>query len=84
VYEGNEFDIIKSMRNVMPFIQIIISALLVVLILLQAKGVGLGRAWGGGGEFYKSRRGVEKIVFYFTIFLVILFLISSILSLLSA
>lgn len=72
------------MRNVMPFIQIIISALLVVLILLQAKGVGLGRAWGGGGEFYKSRRGVEKIVFYFTIFLVILFLISSILSLLSA
>lgn len=68
----------------MPFIQIIISALLVVLILLQAKGVGLGRAWGGGGEFYKSRRGVEKIVFYFTIFLVILFLISSILSLLSA
>lgn len=84
MYEGNEFDIIKSMRNVMPFIQIIISALLVVLILLQAKGVGLGRAWGGGGEFYKSRRGVEKIVFYFTIFLVILFLISSILSLLSA
>ena len=84
MYEGNESDIIKSMRNVMPFIQIIISALLVVLILLQAKGVGLGRAWGGGGEFYKSRRGVEKIVFYFTIFLVILFLISSILSLLSA
>ena len=68
----------------MPFIQIIISALLVVLILLQAKGVGLGRAWGGGGEFYKSRRGVEKIVFYFTVLLVALFLISSVLSLLSA
>lgn len=84
MYENNESDIIISMRNIMPFIQIIISALLVGLILLQAKGVGLGRAWGGGGEFYKSRRGVEKIVFYFTVLLVALFLISSILSLLSA
>lgn len=52
-----------------------------MLIILQAKGVGLGSTWGGGGEFYKSRRGVEKIVFNLTIFLVVIFLITSILSL---
>lgn len=70
------------MSNVLLIAQIVISILLIIVILLQAKGVGLGRAWGGGGEFYKSRRGVEKIVFRATIALVILFLISSLLNLL--
>ncbi len=49
---------------------------------MQAKGVGLGRAWGGGSEFYKSRRGVEKIIFRLTITVAALFLISSILNVL--
>lgn len=70
------------MENILLVIQSVISVSLVTLILLQAKGVGLGRAWGGGGEFYKSRRGVEKIIFNFTVFLVVLFLISSILTIL--
>lgn len=65
----------------MLIFQIIISILLVSFILLQAKGVGLGRAWGGVGEFYKSRRGVERIIFYFTIFLTVAFLLSSIFTL---
>lgn len=69
------------MNNVILFLQIAVSVCLMVLIILQAKGVGLGRAWGGAGDFYKSRRGVEKIVFNSTIILVIIFLISSILSL---
>jgi len=51
------------------------------VILLQAKGVGLGRAWGGGGEFYKSRRGVEKFIFQLTVFFIIIFLITSVLNL---
>lgn len=72
------------MNNILSVIQIAISVALIVVILLQAKGVGLGRAWGGGGEFYKSRRGVEKAIFYLTIFLVFLFLISSLLNLLFA
>lgn len=69
------------MNNYLSIIQIIISGILISLILLQAKGVGLGRAWGGGGDFYKSRRGVEKIIFNLTIFVAIIFLASSILSL---
>lgn len=71
------------MRTVLPVIQIIISILLVLTILLQAKGTGLGSAWGGGGEFYRSKRGVEKILLYATIFLIFLFLISSLLGLIA-
>lgn len=70
------------MKNIILIIQLIISIALVVLIVLQAKGVGLGRTWGGAGEFYKSRRGVEKVIFQATIALVVLFLASSILTLL--
>lgn len=70
------------MKNIVLIIQLIISIALVVLIVLQAKGVGLGRTWGGAGEFYKSRRGVEKVIFQATIALVVLFLASSILTLL--
>lgn len=69
---------------ILSIIQIIISIALVSLILLQAKGVGLGRTFGGGGEFYKSRRGVEKIIFRMTIILTVLFLLSSILNIILA
>lgn len=65
------------MNLILPIFQIIISLLLMTFILLQAKGTGLGAAFGGGGEFYRSKRGVEKILFYATIFTAILFLLSS-------
>jgi len=58
--------------------QIITALSLSALILLQAKGTGLGSAFGGGGEFYRSKRGVEKIVFIATIVLGVLFLLFSI------
>lgn len=66
------------MKEVVFIGQIVISILLMVAILLQAKGTGLGQAWGGGGEFYGSKRGVEKILFKITIALAILFAFSSI------
>ena len=66
------------MKNIINIFQLVISIFLIVLILMQAKGVGLGRAWGGGSEFYKSRRGVEKIIFRLTIVIAALFLISSV------
>ena len=67
---------------VIQIFQVLTAIGIIILILLQPKGTGLGRAWGGGGAFYKSKRGVEKIVFKLTIILVFLFLISSILNLL--
>jgi preprotein translocase subunit SecG len=58
--------------------QIILSILLVVLILLQAQGTGLGSTWGGGGETYHTRKGVEKIVFVATIVAIFIFVLLSI------
>ena len=58
----------------MAIAQIAISVLLVVFVLLQQKGTGLSLTFGGGmggGEFYHSRRGIEKVLHYGTIVLAV-------------
>ncbi len=67
----------------LQIIQIIISVALVVLIILQAKGMGLGSLFGGdaGMGIAKTRRGLEKTLFQVTIILSALFLINSIVQL---
>ncbi len=66
------------MFTTLLIIQIILSVFLVVCILLQAQGAGLGAAWGGGGETYHTRRGIEKVVFIGSIIGLALFAINSI------
>jgi len=62
-------------------IQIVISIVLIVLILLQERGGGLSGIFGGqGGEFYQTRRGLERSMFFITIFLVAVFIALSILN----
>jgi len=56
-------------------VQIIISVALIAAVLLQTKGAGLGGIFGGQGAVYKSRRGVEKILFNVTIGLAIAFFV---------
>jgi preprotein translocase subunit SecG len=63
-------------------IQIIISIALIAIILLQAKGSGLGGIFGGDSSIYKTRRGVEKTLFQATIGLAVAFFAVSILSVL--
>ncbi len=53
--------------------QIILSILLVVTILLQQRGTGLGGAFGGAGSVYRSKRGVERALYLSTIVLAVLF-----------
>lgn len=69
------------MRNVLLVINIIVSILVTVLILLQGKGAGLGSAWGGGGEMFQTRRGVEKLSLKLTIGLTVAFLLISVITL---
>lgn len=59
---------------------IIISVVLTGAILLQSQGTGLGGVWGGGGESYHTKRGVEKVLLYLTIVLIVLFGIGAIAS----
>ncbi|PWU22505.1 preprotein translocase subunit SecG [Candidatus Cerribacteria bacterium 'Amazon FNV 2010 28 9'] len=65
-------------QSILLIVQIVISLLLVGAILLQAQGSGLGSTWGGGGESFHTRRGVEKVLFRSTIILIIVFFCVSI------
>lgn len=59
---------------------IVIAILFIGLILMQSKGVGLGTTFGGGGDFYRTKRGIERVVFILTIVLAVLFSVTSFLS----
>jgi len=63
-------------------IQIILSITVITFILLQPRGAGLGSAFGGSsaGSVFKTRRGVEKLVFNLTIVFVVLFALVSLVS----
>lgn len=63
-------------------VQIILSVAVILFILLQARGAGLGSAFGGSsaGSVFKTRRGVERLIFNLTITFVVLFAIISVLS----
>ncbi len=65
-------------------IQIIISVALIAILLVQAKGSGLGGIFGGDTSIYRTRRGVEKTLYQATIGLSVAFFAVSILSVLLA
>lgn len=69
------------MKSVLLISQIVVGIGLTVLILLQAKGTGLGRAFGSIS--YHSKRGVEGLIFKLTIVLAIVFVLLSVISQLS-
>ena len=63
-------------------VQIILSITVIIFILLQVRGAGLGSAFGGSsaGSVFKTRRGVERLVFNLTIVFVVLFSLVSLFS----
>lgn len=61
--------------------QVILGVIIVSCILLQSQDAGLG-FWGGGGETYTTKRGLEKVIFYVTIIAIILFVFLSFVNLL--
>jgi preprotein translocase subunit SecG len=71
--------------SALPYIQIVLSVLLVAAVLLQRGDPELGSAFGSsdssGGSSYFTRRGFEKTMFNATIVLAILFVISALVSL---
>jgi protein translocase SecG subunit len=65
--------------TMLPYIQIILSIILITAILLQQSDAGVGGALGGGdgGGLYHTRRGFEKFLFIVTIVTSILFAASA-------
>lgn len=69
---------------VLPYIQIVLSLLLILGVVLQQRGASLGGAFGGdnfASTFYK-RRGAEKFLFVATIVVAVLFVAAAIANLL--
>ena len=72
------------MKSLLPYIQVILSVILVAAILLQRTGAQVGGAFGGSDNFssaFHTRRGFEKTLFNTTIVIGILFAVSALLSL---
>lgn len=74
----------ETIANILPYIQIALSVLLIGAILLQQTGSSLGGAFGGDNfaAGFHTRRGAEKILFNATIVFAILFVVTAFLALL--
>jgi protein translocase SecG subunit len=70
--------IIMLGKATISLIQIVLAIILIGLIILQAKGTGLGSTFGGDLSFYSTKRGAEKILFITTIIVSVLFFLFSI------
>lgn len=77
-------EIIQTLQPALPFVQIILSVLLIAAILLQQRGSSLGGAFGGDNfsSAFHKRRGSELFLFKFSIGIAILFVIATFLNIL--
>jgi preprotein translocase subunit SecG len=68
--------------SALRIIQIILCVAVIAFILMQVRGAGLGSAFGGSsiGSVFKTRRGVERLIFNLTIVFVVLFALTALLS----
>ena len=64
------------LTSTLQIVQLVLAVFVIVSILMQQQGSGLGGAFGGEGNFYRSKRGLEKVLFYATIVLIVLFVAS--------
>ncbi len=65
------------MKLALTIIQAVAALLLIISILLQQRGTGLSGAFGGEGNVYRTKRGVEKTLFFATIGIALIFFGSS-------
>ena len=72
----------QFVAKILPYAQIIFSVVLILAILLQQSGTGVGGALGGGdgGSFHHTRRGFEKFLFILSVVCAILFALSAFLA----
>mgnify|MGYP000975430322 FL=1 len=73
-----------SVADILPIITMVSAVLMVVCILLQARGASLGAGFGSSGELFTTRRGIDKSLFEATIVLAVIFVFSILASLVLA
>ena len=73
-------EVIPPVNPILAIGQILVSIALIAAILLQARGTGLSGTFGGDSAVYRSRRGVERRLWQFTIVLLVLFILFALVS----
>ncbi len=69
------------MQTYLNISQIVLAVALILIVLLQVRGGGLGGIFGQADTVYRTKRGLEKTMFQLTIVLAVLFIIIAIVSL---
>jgi len=69
------------MQTYLNIAQIVLAVSLILIILLQVRGGGLGGIFGQPDAVYRTKRGLEKTMFQLTIVLAVLFIVIAIVSL---
>jgi preprotein translocase subunit SecG len=69
--------LIRAVNPALAIGQDIIGIFLMLAILMQARGSGLSATFGGDSSVYRSRRGIERRLWQFTILLAVLFCVFS-------
>ncbi len=71
------------MRTALNIVQIIVSVALIVSILFQIRGGGIGGIFGQADTVFRTKRGIERWLFFGTIILVVIFIVLSMISMLA-
>ena len=67
------------MDNTLIVVQMISGILMIIAILLQQRGSGLGSAFGGTSNVYRTKRGIEQVLSQFTVVMAFIFILASLL-----
>ncbi|NCU30187.1 preprotein translocase subunit SecG [Candidatus Saccharibacteria bacterium] len=73
-----------SIAYILQIVTIVSGILLMLFILLQARGASLGAGFGSSGELFTTRRGVDKSLFEATVVIAIIFVLSILVNLILA
>lgn len=73
-----------NIANALQIVTLVSGILVMVLILLQARGASLGAGFGASGELFTTRRGIDKSLHEVTIVMVIIFVLSIVVNLILA
>lgn len=64
-------------ETILNIIQLVLAVTLILVVLLQQKGTGLSGIFGGSGNIYSTKRGLDKILHYITIATTVIFFVIS-------
>lgn len=73
-----------TLSSILQIVMVTSAALMVLCILLQARGASLGAGFGSSGELFTTRRGIDKNLFETTIILAVVFVLSILVNLIVA